>query len=38
MTLRYGPDRHITSSYVPTIPGTLFFLKELAGPLNAECN
>ena len=38
MTLRYGPDRHITSSFVPTIPGTLFFLEELAGPLVAECN
>lgn len=38
MTLRYGPDRHVTSSYIPTIPGTLFFLEELAGPLVAECN
>lgn len=38
MTLRYGPDRHVTSSYVPKLPGTLFFVKELAGPLNAECN
>lgn len=38
MTLRFGPDRHVTSSYIPTIPGTLFFLEELAGPLAAECN
>ena len=38
MTLRYAPTRHITSSYIPTLPGKLFFLKELAGPLNAECN
>ena len=38
MTLRYGPSRWVTSSYIPTLPGKLFFLKELAGPLNAECN
>ena len=38
MTLRFGPDRHVTSSYIPTLPGKLFFLKELAGPLVAEAN
>lgn len=38
MTLRYGPDKSVTSSFIPTIPGKLFFLKELAGPLVAECN
>ena len=38
MTLRYGPDMWIPSTYMPTLPGKLFFLKELAGPLNAECN
>lgn len=38
MTLRYGPDRSVTSSFVPTIPGKLFFLQELAGPLVPECN
>ncbi len=38
MTLRYGPTRFITSSYIPTLPGKLFFLKELAGPLNPEAN
>ncbi len=37
-TLHYGPDMHITSSYIPTMPGKLFYLKDLAGPLNAECN
>lgn len=37
-TLHYGPTRHITSSYIPTLPGKLFYLKELAGPLTAECN
>jgi len=38
MTLRYGPTRHITSSYIPTLPGKLFFLEELAGPLVPEAN
>ena len=38
MTLRYGPSRWVTSSYIPTIPGTLFYLEELAGPLVADCN
>ncbi|PWM75085.1 MAG: glucosamine-6-phosphate isomerase [Bacillota bacterium] len=38
MTLRYGPTRFITSSYIPTLAGKLFFLKELAGPLCPEAN
>jgi glucosamine-6-phosphate deaminase len=38
VTLRYGPDMWIPSSFMPTLPGKLFFLKELAGPLDAECN
>ncbi len=38
MTLRHGTTPWITSSYVPTLPGRLFFLSELAGPLQAECN
>ena len=38
MTLRYGKTRFITSSYIPTIPGRLFFLKELAGPLVPDMN
>ncbi len=37
-TLHYGPDIHITSTYIPTMPGKLFYLSELAGPLVAECN
>ena len=37
-TLHYGPDINITSTYMPTLPGKLFYLKELAGPLVAECN
>ena len=37
-TLRYGATRFITSTYIPTLPGKLFYLKELAGPLNPEAN
>ena len=37
-TLHYGPDMNITSTYMPTLAGKLFYLKELAGPLTAECN
>jgi glucosamine-6-phosphate deaminase len=38
VTLRYGPGRWVPSSFMPTLPGRLFFLEELAGPLVAECN
>jgi glucosamine-6-phosphate deaminase len=38
MTLRHGPDAWIPSSFMPTLPGRLFFLSELSGPLNAEMN
>lgn len=38
MTLRHGTTPWITSSYIPTLAGKLFFLEELAGPLTAECN
>lgn len=38
MTLRYGPDPWVPSSFMPTLPGRLFFLKELAGPLVPEMN
>ncbi len=38
MTLRYKPTRYITSSFIPTIPGKLFFLEELAGPLCPDVN
>jgi glucosamine-6-phosphate deaminase len=38
MTLHYGPTPWIPSSYMPTLPGRLFYLKELEGPLVAECN
>ena len=38
MTLHYGPSRWVTSSYIPTLPGKLFYLKELEGPLVPEVN
>jgi len=38
VTLRHGPSRWIPSSFMPTLPGKLFYLNELAGPLDAECN
>ncbi len=38
MTLRHGPDPYVTSSFIPTLPGRLFYLKDLEGPLVAECN
>ena len=38
MTLRHEPTSWIPSTYMPTQPGKLFYLKELAGPLVAECN
>jgi glucosamine-6-phosphate deaminase len=33
VTLQYGPSEWIPSSWMPTRPGRLFFLKQLAGPL-----
>ena len=38
VTLRYGPDIWVPSSYMPTLPGRLYFLGELAGPLTPDCN
>jgi glucosamine-6-phosphate deaminase len=38
VTLRYGPDAWVPASYMPTLPGRLFFLSDLAGPLIAETN
>ena len=38
MTLRHEPTPWIPSTYMPTQPGRLYFLEELAGPLVAECN
>lgn len=38
MTLRYGPDPWVPSSFMPTMPGRLFYLEELAGPLEPDMN
>jgi glucosamine-6-phosphate deaminase len=38
VTLRYEPDIWVPSSFMPTLPGKLFFLKELAGPLSPDVN
>ncbi len=38
MTLRYGPCKAVTSSFIPTLAGKLFFMEELAGPLCADTN
>ncbi|MBQ9967360.1 MAG: hypothetical protein IJO88_01385, partial [Oscillospiraceae bacterium] len=38
MTLRHGPCKAITSSFIPTMPGKLFFMEELAGPLVPDTN
>ncbi len=38
MSLHHEPTPWIPSSYMPTLPGRLFYTKELAGPLVAECN
>ena len=38
MTLLHEPSTWIPSSFMPTLPGKLFYLQELAEPLVAECN
>lgn len=38
MSLRHEPTPWIPSSFMPTLPGRLFFIKELAGPLEPEAN
>src|SRR5438309_5434483 len=38
MTLHHEPSPWIPSSFMPSLPGRLFFLHELAGPLVAECH
>jgi glucosamine-6-phosphate deaminase len=37
-TLHHKPTPWIPSTFMTTLPGRLFFLKELAGPLEPECN
>ncbi|MSQ93134.1 MAG: glucosamine-6-phosphate isomerase [Gemmataceae bacterium] len=38
MTLQHEPTPWIPSTYMPTLAGRLFYLKELEEPLVAECN
>lgn len=38
MTLLHEPSPWIPSSYMPTLAGRLFYVRELAGPLEAECH
>ena len=38
MTLQHEPSPWIPSTYMPTLAGRLFYLKELAEALVAECN
>lgn len=38
MTLHHKPTPWIPSTFMPTLPGSLFYLEELGGPLEAECN
>jgi glucosamine-6-phosphate deaminase len=38
MTLHHEPSTWIPSTFMPTLPGRLFYMKELEGPLIAECN
>lgn len=36
--LHHEPDPWIPASFMPTLPGRLFFARELAGPLEPECH
>lgn len=38
VTLHHEPNPWIPSTFMPTLRGKLFYLKELEGPLVAECN
>lgn len=38
MTFQHEPTPWIPSTYMPTLPGKIFYVKELAEPLVAECN
>lgn len=38
MTLRYGPDPWVPSSFMPTLPGRLFYHVGLMGPLEPDMN
>lgn len=38
VTLQHRPTPWIPSTWMPTLPGRLFFVRELAGPLTAEAH
>lgn len=38
VTLQHGPTPWIPSSFMPTMPGRLFFTKPLAGPLEPDAH
>jgi glucosamine-6-phosphate deaminase len=38
MTLHHEPTPWIPSTYMPTLPGRLFYLEEVGGPLQADCH
>ena len=38
VTLQYGPTPWIPSSFMPTIAGRLFFVRQLAGPLEPDAH
>jgi glucosamine-6-phosphate deaminase len=38
VTLQYGSTPWIPSTWMPTLPGRLFFIKQLAGPLVPEAH
>jgi glucosamine-6-phosphate deaminase len=38
VTLQHGPTPWIPSSFMPTLPGNLFFIRQLAGPLEPEAH
>jgi glucosamine-6-phosphate deaminase len=38
VTLQHAPSMWLPSTWMPTMPGRLFFLKQLAGPLLADAH
>ena len=38
VTLKYGPDIWVPSSFMPTLPGNLFYIEDLIGPLEPKLN
>jgi glucosamine-6-phosphate deaminase len=38
VTLKHAPTPWIPSTWMPTLPGRLFFVKQLAGPLTADAH